>query len=408
MKVVAAAFLHCPINDVVLTSSASFLSLIERRQGRPYSTLLAAERRRRQRRIDILDNPLRSSPYSYKQQQQQQQKVQQQATIIPRSMSLIPAPINELETILPTPTHLSPTGEQYMTYFGHTPRERYNSLFEGISIAFVGSMLSYFISFIIGQFLATCFGVLCIFWPILGPEVKAYQRNWELLAGRPLVDVWMDDDDNIEDIIDGDDTFILSLPENKRGLYGAYYIATIQDVCVVDDVRATASQEYDLVEFNQYTQDRDEMMSITGIPWKLRLRLSDMAGREMQVHCRLSEEYLPIQCGMTAVGVLLSTSRKFTKLAGMTDFCILNVLYDDDTGDDDDDDDERQQQRGGAKTTDANVEVVTWVGDYPYLDKAMFLRTLNKNGITDKLIDDYYYDKQEVDMDDTDDTDEEE
>jgi hypothetical protein len=394
------------MKDVVLTSSASFLSLIERRQSRIRrpSTLLAAERRRRQQqRIDILDNPLRSSP-SYKQQQKQ---VQQQATIITRSMSLIPAPINELETILPTPTHLSPTGEQYMTYFGHTPRERYNSLFEGISIAFVGSMLSYFISFIIGQFLATCFGVLCIFWPILGPEVKAYQRNWELLAGRPLVDVWMDDDYDENDIIDGNDDFILSLPENKRGLYGAYYIATVQDVCVVDDVRATASQEYDLVEFNQYTQDRDEMMSITGIPWKLRLRLSDMAGREMQVHCRLSEEYLTIQCGMTAVGVLLSTSRKFTRLAGMTDFCILNV-FDDDIDDDDDDDDERQQQRGGAKTTDGNVEVVTWVGDYPYLDKAMFLRTLNKNGITDKLIDDYCYDKQEEDMDDTDDTDEEE
>ena len=382
MKVVAAAFLHCPMNDVLITSSL----IIERGQSgtrRLYSTLLAAERRRRRRqRIDLLDNPIRSSP-SYK----------QQAPI----MSLIPAPINELGKILPTPTHLSPTGEQYMTYFGRTPRERYNSLFEGISIAFVGSMLSYFISFIIGQFLATCFGVICIFWPILSPEVKAYQRNWELLAGRPLVDVWMDEDEDI----DGD--FILSLPENKRGLYGAYYIATIQDVCVVDDVRATASQEYDLVEFSQYTQVRDEMMSITGIPWKLRLRLSDMAGREMQVHCRLSEEYLPIQCGMTAAGVLLSTSRKFTKLAGMTDFCILNVLYDDT---DADDDDGRQQQRGGAKTTDANVEVVTWVGDYPYLDKALFLRTLNKNGITDKLIDGYY-DKQEEDKDDTDDTDEE-
>ena len=390
MKVVAAAFLHCPMNDVLITSSL----IIERGQSgtrRLYSTLLAAERRRRRRqRIDLLDNPIRSSP-SYKQQPKAQ------APIITRSMSLIPAPINELETILPTPTHLSPTGEQYMTYFGRTPRERYNSLFEGISIAFVGSMLSYFISFIIGQFLATCFGVICIFWPILSPEVKAYQRNWELLAGRPLVDVWMDEDEDI----DGD--FILSLPENKRGLYGAYYIATIQDVCVVDDVRATASQEYDLVEFSQYTQVRDEMMSITGIPWKLRLRLSDMAGREMQVHCRLSEEYLPIQCGMTAAGVLLSTSRKFTKLAGMTDFCILNVLYDDT---DADDDDGRQQQRGGAKTTDANVEVVTWVGDYPYLDKALFLRTLNKNGITDKLIDGYY-DKQEEDKDDTDDTDEE-
>jgi len=389
--VVAAAFLlHCPMNDVLITSSL----IIERGQSgtrRLYSTLLAAERRRRRRqRIDLLDNPIRSSP-SYKQQPKAQ------APIITRSMSLIPAPINELGKILPTPTHLSPTGEQYMTYFGRTPRERYNSLFEGISIAFVGSMLSYFISFIIGQFLATCFGVICIFWPILSPEVKAYQRNWELLAGRPLVDVWMDEDEDI----DGD--FILSLPENKRGLYGAYYIATIQDVCVVDDVRATASQEYDLVEFSQYTQVRDEMMSITGIPWKLRLRLSDMAGREMQVHCRLSEEYLPIQCGMTAAGVLLSTSRKFTKLAGMTDFCILNVLYDDT---DADDDDGRQQQRGGAKTTDANVEVVTWVGDYPYLDKALFLRTLNKNGITDKLIDGYY-DKQEEDKDDTDDTDEE-
>ena len=45
---------------------------------------------------------------------------------------------------------------------------------------------------------------------------------------------------------------------------------------------------------------------------------------------------------------------------------------------------------------------------YPYLDKAMFLRTLNKNCITDKLIDDYYYDKQKEDKDDKDDTDEEE
>jgi len=270
-------------------------------------------------------------------------------------MSLIPIPVNELQDILPTPSKLTPSGDQYVTYLGRTPQQRFNSLFEGVSIAFLGSMFAYFISFVIGQFFATLLGIIFLFWPILSPEFKAYNRNWELVGGRDLVDVWMDEEDYNNGYYD-------LPPEDKRGLYGAYYVAQIEDVCVVDDVRASSEEEYDLEEFSGYTMATDELQSVTGLPWKLRLRLLDDEGRGMQVHSRMSEDYLDLQPGMNAVGVLLSTSKKFGKLAGMSDFCILD---------------------------DVDGVAVSWVGDYPYLDKDMFLRTLNENGVTDSLLLDY-------------------
>jgi len=284
-------------------------------------------------------------------------------------MSLIPIPINELTTILPTPSNLAPNGDQYVTYLGRTPQQRFNSLFEGASIAFLGSMFAYFVSFVVGQFLATILGVIFLFWPILSPEFKAYQRNWELVGGRDLVDVWMTRDECEEE----EDGFYMGNKdeyydfEDKRGLYGAYYVTKIADVCVVDDVRAPAEEEYDLEEFAGYTMANDEMERVAGIPWKLRLRLMDEEGRGMQVHSRMSEDYLEIERGMDAVGVLLSASREFGELAAMTDFCVLD--YDGGEG-------------GG--------EAVAWVGDYPYLDKDTFLRTLSENGVADSLLSGYY------------------
>ena len=79
----------------------------------------------------------------------------------------------------------------------------------------------------------------------------------------------------------------------------------------------------------------------------------------MQVHSRLSEDYLDIEPGMNAVGVLLSTSKGFGELAGMTDFCVLDEV---------------------------DGEAIAWVGDYPYLDKDLFLRTINDNGVSDSLL----------------------
>jgi len=281
-------------------------------------------------------------------------------------MSLVPVPVSELEDILPTPSNLAPNGDQYLTYLGRTPGQRFNSFFEGAGIAFLGSMFAYFVSFVIGQFLATLMGVVFLFWPILSPEFKAYQRNWELLGGRDLIDVWTaPDDDTAEIEVDaeysrGDHAEYWSgVPEEKRGLYGAYYVGVVDDVCVVDDVRASCEEEHDLAEFSGYTSATDELENVTGLPWKLRLRFLDEERRGMQVHSRMSEEYLNIRPGMHAVGVLLSTSKEFGTLAGMTDFSI----FDEDDG-----------------------AAVAWVGDYPYLDKDAFLRTLNENGVTDILL----------------------
>ncbi|KAL9185580.1 hypothetical protein ACHAXT_003357 [Thalassiosira profunda] len=282
-------------------------------------------------------------------------------------MSLVPVPVNELQDILPTPSNLAPNGDQYVTYLGRTPQQRFNTLFEGASIAFLGSMFAYFISFVVGQFLATLLGIVFLFWPILSPEFKAYQRNWELVGGRDLVDVWMDDEED-------DDGYWSGVPEDKRGLYGAYYVTRIEDVCVVDDVRASADEEYDLEEFSGYTMATDELEGVTGLPWKLRLRLMDQEGRGMQVHSRMSEDYLEIEPGMNAVGVLLSTSREFSQLAGMTDFCVLDEV-------------------DGA--------AIAWVGDYPYIDKDLFLRTISDNGVADmlsELEDEELFDKDDEEL----------
>jgi len=146
----------------------------------------------------------------------------------------------------------------------------------------------------------------------------------------------------------------------------------VVSLCIVVDVRASSEEEYDLDEFSGYTMATDELQSVTGLPWKLRLRLLDDEGRGMHVHSRMSEDYLDIQPGMNAVGVLLSTSKKFGKLAGMSDFCILD---------------------------DVDGVAVSWVGDYPYLDKDMFLRTLNENGVTDSLLLDYDEDSDLIEED---------
>jgi len=104
----------------------------------------------------------------------------------------------------------------------------------------------------------------------------------------------------------------------------------------------TTEEEYTLDEFEGYNMETDELELTTGFPYKLRLRVTDQSGnangRELQVHARMSEEYLDLEEGMCVCAVLLSTSQTFESLAGLTDFCV----------------------------PDAGP---CWIGDYPYLDR---------------------------------------
>jgi len=95
--------------------------------------------------------------------------------------------------------------------------------------------------------------------------------------------------------------------------------------------------------------ERDENEITTGTPWMLRLMVRDRSGRSMQVHARMSEDYLDIREGMPCACILLSTDRNFNVLSGLTDFYI----------------------------PDAGCNV----GDYPYLDKFNFARKLEENGL---------------------------
>jgi len=129
------------------------------------------------------------------------------------SMTLLPIPRESITKLITTDL---PTPAQYAFYWGRTSREQYNALFESFGVSFLGVFVSYFLSFAIGQFVATIFGMVAGFWIILSPEVKAYQRNWELLGGRELVDPWEYENDSEED---------------KRGLYGEILLSYFHNIC---------------------------------------------------------------------------------------------------------------------------------------------------------------------------------
>jgi len=298
-------------------------------------------------------------------QSPQRQRLQRQR-LQPLQMSLIPIPVESLNKIL---TSKLPTPAQYASYWGRTSREQYNAFFEAFGVSFLGVFASYFLSFAIGQFVATIMGMVAGSWILLGPELKAYQRNWELTGGRELVDPWhgYGYDDEFE--FDDDDPLFVGgtmfrEDEDKRGLYGAFYFGRIEHICVVDYPLDPPEDEYDLEEFMDYTMEEDEQERETGIPYSLRLRVTDATdengdgGRELQIHARMSEEYLDLEEGMPVCAVLLSTSQQFQTLAAITDFCVPD---------------------GGP----------TWVGDYPYLDRA----ALEEMFVEDRELWDYLRDE---------------
>ena len=136
------------------------------------------------------------------------------------------------------------------------------------------------------------------------------------------MDPWMVEDGIIAD-------------EDNAGLYGSLLLGRVEDVCVVENNAATV--EYDLDEFQDYNSDEDELEQINGFPYLIRMRIGDDEGRELQIHARLSEEYLGIEEGMPVAGIMLSTSQSFSSLSAMSD------IYVPDAG--------------------------CFVGDYPYLNR---------------------------------------
>lgn len=265
-----------------------------------------------------------------------------------RNMALIPLDVSTLERIISSSG--KPTGAQYATYWGRTMKERYGLTIESATVGFLGVFFSYFLSFIVGGFIATILGSLFFFWGILSPELKAYQRNWEFLGGRPLVDF---------DVVQA-----RRLNPEQAGLYGGLFVGHIEDVCVVEDTNDSEVDEYDLKGFSDYTMETDELDRYSGQPYLLRIRCTDQLGRTLQVHTRLSEDYLDLQPGMPSAMLLLSTSPTFSKLAALTDIFVLM------SGDDND------------------VIEGCWIGDYPYLDRIEFEALLAEDDeLWDALLD---------------------
>lgn len=236
-----------------------------------------------------------------------------------RPMTLVPLAVPEVARLLAT---RAPTAQQYATYWGRSGRERYDRALEAAVVTFLGTTFSYFMSYVLGSLVATLFGSLFLFWAVLSPELKARQRNWEFVGGRRLVDPPDEDDD-----VDSDDY--------RRGLRGALFVGRLGRLSVVESARS--DEEFGLESFEDYTMDTDEQEKITGNPYLLRVSCIDAEDRRLQVHARMSPDYLDLEPGMLVLAVVLSETPSFVTLAALTDLYI----------------------------PDANV----WIGDYPYLDR---------------------------------------
>jgi hypothetical protein len=217
---------------------------------------------------------------------------------------------------------------------------------------------------------STILGSLFVFWAVISPDLKARQRNWEFLGGRPIIDTPIppppapptitatataasgtkrqkrlrslppadeygdydyDDGDEYDYDYDDDATNTSNNFMNTEGLYGSLFLGSVKDVCVVEDT--TSVEEYDLDDFQDYDVEDDELEQIVGTPYLLRMKVSDgnntgstrgRKSRELQVHARLKEEYLGIKEGMAVTAVLLSTSQSFGTLAALTDIYVVD------------------------------------------------------------------------------------
>ena len=259
------------------------------------------------------------------------------------SMALIPLHVDGLDRLLVVSG--APTGKQTATYWGRTQRECYGRIFESSVMTILGVIFLYCLNFVLGSFVATILGSLFLFWSISSPQLQAYQRNWELRGGRELVDPWsieergrkrrrtIDYDDDFDEEFNGS-----SANESKQGLYGALFLGQIQDVCVVEEEAAPTSEEFDLSDFLDYNMEDDELEKWAGSPYLLRVNAQDKEGRILQVHARMSEEYVDLEPGQPVMGVMLSLSQRFTSLAALTDIFVPDLKC--------------------------------WIGDYPYLDRA--------------------------------------
>lgn len=279
-------------------------------------------------------------------------------------MALVPLSVEDLDRLLVVSG--APTGEQAATYWGRTQRERYGRIFESSVVTILGVVLSYCLSFVLGGFVATIIGSFFLFWSIFSPQLQAYQRNWELRGGRDLVDPWTvgetipynSNNKNNYDNDDYDDEYDdeYDAAESKQGLYGALFLGRVEDVCVVEEEGATASEEFDLLDFSDYNMESDELERWAGSPYLLRVNVQDREGRTLQVHARMSEEYVDIEPGQPVLGVMLSTSQRFTTLAALTDVFI--------------------------------PDLECWIGDYPYLDRAETEQLLANDDETWDLLED--------------------
>jgi hypothetical protein len=101
--------------------------------------------------------------------------------------------------------------------------------------------------------------------------------------------------------------------EDEQGLYGSLYFGKVDNVCVVQD--SSSLDEFELEDFEDYRMDTDELERLAVTPYLLRIRLSDDGGCELQIHARMTEDYLDIERGMPVAAVLLSRSTTLFQIA---------------------------------------------------------------------------------------------
>ena len=364
-------------------------------------------------------------------------------------MTLFPIPTSRLNSIVPSTTTKSksntnqssssqrpppPFPAQSATFRGQTPIEMYQYFFESISIALLGSFTCYFLSFAIGDILALVGGVVCIFWFLIGPEIKARGKNWELMGGRVVRDVWedysnvnegVDEYRSYDDDDDDDYDYEIDYPKTNNndtndylnskfgtetkqngGIYGSYLLGRIGRLAIVSNPSDSSQLEISMNEYcDTYLGRRSAQLEETmvravdsvlgnGEGCLLRLTLVDgdddisssnnnnknyyenedgndmNKSRELQVHALMRPDYINLQIGMPALCVLLSTEPGFGTLAAMTEVYVPDAKVV-----------RTKSSKYYSSSYNANWGggKGCYVGDYPYIDREALRRNLKRD-----------------------------
>ena len=258
-------------------------------------------------------------------------------THLPMSLLHIPPPL--LSPLLPlTP----PSGAQYSRSLLPQPSSPTGSgsstspIFETVSVTFLGLWTSYFVSFVLGAPVAIGLGTCAAFYGLIGPNLKALSKNWEM---RQDLDVKGD----------------------GNGMLGGWlFVGRVVYLDEEEDENENEEDDYDDYDDDHDYDDDDDR--------RTRIRVKDESGRVLQLHFEgWRPEYVRVKRGMSVVCLVLGVPKRTVPKKGRGRAPPSM---------------ERMVRNSEFFVPAADV----YVGDYPFLNHEVLREIMEESGIEEECL----------------------